>query len=147
MDAFADASRGRYANFVALGNLGQEEPVSKWWSEVVELVLTEHHYGKQAQKGVEARARAVDVVMSPLTMVLHINERGDAMQDVVSDSICTGPTDIVQRYGRYYALKVIRWLAELFSELSRKACDGHNADAFYGVWEYFQTYTVAMTGS
>ena len=33
LDAFADAKRGRYANFAALGdpNLGQEEPIRKWW--------------------------------------------------------------------------------------------------------------------
>jgi hypothetical protein len=39
LDAFADANRGRYANFVALDdqNLSQEEPVSKWWGEVAEL--------------------------------------------------------------------------------------------------------------
>jgi hypothetical protein len=40
LDAFADASRGRYANFVALGdpNLGQEEPIGKWWDKVAELI-------------------------------------------------------------------------------------------------------------
>lgn len=143
-DGFSDAGRGRYANFVALGNpnLGQEEPIRKWWGEVAELILREHYYGKQAQERVEARAKVLDTLISPFTRTLHINESGDAMQDVLSSSIRTGQTEIVQRCGRYYALKVVRWLAEVFSKLSNSACYTGNIDAFFGVWEYFDTYTV-----
>ena len=52
LDAFADASRGRYANFATLGDptLGQEEPIHKWWDEVAELILKEHYYDSQLQK-------------------------------------------------------------------------------------------------
>lgn len=145
LDAFADAGRGRYANFVALGdpNLSAEEPIRKWWGEVAEFILREHYYGKRAQERIEARAKVVDTLMSPFTMALYVNETGSAMQDVLSSSIRTGQTDIVQRYGRYYALTMVRWLAEVFSELSRTACYTYNVGAFFGVWEYFQTYTVS----
>lgn len=144
LDAFADAGRGRYANFAALGdpNLGQDEPIGKWWGEVAELILKEHYYGKTAQKRVEGRASVVDAVMSPVSMVLYFSETGDTMQDMLTASIRTGQTELVQRYGRYYTLTVVRWLSEVFSELSRLACYTHNIDAFFGVWEYFQTYTV-----
>jgi hypothetical protein len=144
LDAFADAGRGRYANFAALGdpNLGKEEPIRKWWGEVAELILKEHYYGRPAQKRVEERAKLVDALMSPVSMVLQINEAGDAMQDALTASIRTGQTELVQRYGRYHALTVVRWLSEVFSELSRSAAHKHNVDAFYAVWEYFQTYTV-----
>lgn len=144
LDAFADAGRGRYANFAALGdpNLGQDEPIGKWWGEVAELILKEHYYGKAAQKRVEGRASVVDAVMSPVSMVLYFSETGNTMQDVLTASIRTGQTELVQRYGRYYTLTVVRWLSEVLSELSRLACYTHNIDAFFGVWEYFQTYTV-----
>lgn len=144
LDAFADAGRGRYANFAALGdpNLGQEEPIRRWWGEVAELILKEHYYDKPIQKRVEGNAEVVDALMSPVTMVLHINETGDAMQDVLTSSIRTGQTELVQRYGRYYTLTVVRWLSEVFSELTQLACYTHNIDAFFGVWEYFQGYTV-----
>jgi hypothetical protein len=144
LDAFADAGRGRYANFAALGdpNLGQDEPIGKWWGEVAELILKEHYYGKATQKRVEGRASVADAVMSPVSMVLYFSETGDTMQDVLTASIRTGQTELVQRYGRYYALTVVRWLSEVFSELSRSACYTHNIDAFFGVWEYFHTYTV-----
>ena len=143
LDAFADAARGRYANFAELGdpNLGREEPIRKWWGEVAALILEEHYFGGQAQAQVEARAKIAEGMMSP-ALVLQINEIGDAMQDVLSSSIRTGQTDYVQRYGRFYTLTVVRWLAGVFSELSRACCYEHNIDAFFGVWEYFQTYTV-----
>jgi hypothetical protein len=59
LDAFADASRGRYANFAALGNpnLGKEEPIRKWWGEVAEAILKEFYYGQPIQLQVEGRAR------------------------------------------------------------------------------------------
>ncbi|MCA7119618.1 MAG: hypothetical protein LGL72_09450 [Acidibrevibacterium sp.] len=144
LDAFADASRGRYANFASLGdpNLGQEEAIRKWWDGVAELILKEHYYGKAVQQKVEKRARVAHVEMSPFTIVLHTNETGDMIQDVLSASIRAGQTDIVQRYGRYYALTVVRWLAEVLSEISRAASFKHGADAFYGAWEHLQTYTV-----
>jgi hypothetical protein len=144
LDSFADAGRGRYANFAALGdpNLGEDEPIGKWWGEAADLILKEHYDGKSAQKRVEGRASVVDAVMSPVSMVLYFSESGDTMQDVLTASIRTGQTELVQRYGRYYALTVVRWLSEVFSELSRLACYTHNIDAFFGVWEYFQTFTV-----
>src|SRR4051794_22670078 len=76
LDSFADASRGRYANFAALGdpNLGKNEPIRMWWSEVAELILNEHYYGKPAQKRVEGRAKVIDGLISPLSLVLFIDE-------------------------------------------------------------------------
>jgi hypothetical protein len=99
LDAFADAGRGRYANLAALGdpNLGQEEPIRKWWSDIAELILKEHYYGKAIQKRVEGRARVVDDLMSSISHVLYINENGDAMRDVLTSSIRTGQTQIVQQ--------------------------------------------------
>jgi hypothetical protein len=144
LDAFADAGRGRYANFAALGdpNLGEEEPIRKWWGEVAEAILGEYYYGKPIQLRVEGRASAIDALMSPFSLVLHINEAGDAMEDVRTSSIRTGQTDLVQRHGRYFALTIVRWLAEVFSALSQSACYTYNIKAFFGVNEYFQTYTV-----
>lgn len=144
LDAFADAGRGRYANFAALGDptLGQDEPVGKWWGEVAELILDQHYYGKAAQKRIEARASVADAVMSPIAMVHYVDESGQSMRDVFTASVGTGQTEIVQRYGRYYALTVVRWLSDIFAEQSRSACYSHNIDACLGIWEYLRSYTV-----
>lgn len=144
LDAFADAKRGRYANFAALGdpNLKQEEPIRKWWGNVAKLILDKHYYGKPAQTRAENQAKMIDALLSPISMVRHIDEEGGIMQDVLPASIRTAQTEIVQRNGRFYTLLVVRWLSDVFSKLSSKACDVHNVDAFFGVWEYFYTYQV-----
>ena len=144
LDGFADARRGRYANFVALGdpNLSQEEPIARWWGEVAELILKEHYHGRPAQARVEARAKAVDKLMSPFTAVLFFTETDETMQDVLSSSLRSGQTELVQRYGRFYALTLIRWLAEVFASLSELACNTRKIEAFFGVYEYFQTFQV-----
>jgi hypothetical protein len=36
----------------------------------------------------------------------------------------------------------VRWLAEVFSKLSRSACHAHDLDAFFGVWEQVESFTV-----
>jgi len=144
LDAFADASRGRYANFAALGDpsLGKEEPIRKWWNVIAEGILQEHYYGKSIQGRVETNARIVDALLAPVSTVHFTNETGDAMQDALTSSVRTGQTKLVQSYGRYYTLMIVRWLSDVFSKLSNLACYTHNVGAFFGSWEYFWTYTV-----
>ena len=59
LDAFADARRGRYANFGAIGNPSfnpDNEPINRWWTRVVEPILDKHYRGKPAETGVRERA-------------------------------------------------------------------------------------------
>lgn len=144
LDAFADARRGRYANFASLDepNLSSEEPIGKWWDEVAEAILQQHYYGKSAQRRVEANAEIVDSLMSPISMVRHTDENERLMHDVRSASIRTGQTEIVQKFGRYYALTLARWFSDVLSEIAHIACYQHNAGGFFGINEYFYTYTV-----
>jgi len=144
LDAFADATRGRYANFAALGdpNLASDEPISKWWTDVAYLILKKHYEGKSVQTRTEANAAAIHQFLSPFSIVLHHDEQGSTMQDIRTASLHTGQTKVVQRFGRYYSLLLVRWLSDLFSELARKAAYGERYDAFFGAWEYLDTYTV-----
>ena len=144
LDSFADARRGRYANFASLDNpnLTGDEPVNKWWGEVAECILEKHYYGKVAQRRVEGSAELIDAMISPFTMVIHTNENGNTMLDVKSASIRTGQNAIVQKWGRYYSLAIVRWLATVLSELSHIACYKHGIDGFFGLNEYFDSYTV-----
>ncbi|WP_099063755.1 hypothetical protein [Serratia sp. BW106] len=144
LDSFADARRGRYANFSSLDNpnLTGDEPINKWWGEVAGCILEKHYYGKAAQRRVEGSAELIDTMISSFTMVIHTNESGDTMQDVKSASIRTGQNVIVQKWGRYHSLAIARWLATVLSELSLIACYQHDIDAFLGLNEYFYSYTV-----
>ncbi len=144
LDAFADARRGRYANFASLDdpNLSSEEPIGKWWDVVAEAILQQHYYGKLSQKRVEENAAMIDSLMAPVTMVIHTDESGRTMRDVKSASIRTGQTKIVQKFGRYHALTIARWLSDLLSKIANIACHQHNIGGFFGINEYFYSYTV-----
>lgn len=144
LDSFADARRGRYANFASLDNpnLTTNEPINKWWGEVAECILKKHYYGKAAQRRVEGRAELIDAMISPFTMVIQTNESGHTMQDVESASIRAGQNAIVQKWGRYHSLAIARWLSTVLSELSHTAFYTHGIDGFFGLNEYFYSYTV-----
>jgi hypothetical protein len=144
LDSFADARRGRYANFASLDNpnLTADEPINKWWGEVAECILEKHYYGKAAQKRVESRSELNDSIISPFTMVIQTNESGHTMQDVESASIRTGQNVVVQKWGRYHSLSIARWLSTVLSELSHIACHTHGIDGFFGLDEYLDTYIV-----
>jgi hypothetical protein len=143
LHAFADANRGRYANFATLGdpNLGPEEPIKKWWKEVAEAILKEH-YDKDAEERDKTQAKIVEQMLSP-AIVFQFSETGGAIHDVFSGSIRSGRTYVVQQFGRYYALTIVRWLADIFSKLASEACYAHKIDAFFGVEEFFRTYRLA----
>lgn len=144
LDSFSDARRGRYANFASLDspNLSADEPINKWWGEVAECILKKHYYGKAAQKRVESRAELIDSIITPFTMVIQTNESGRTMQDVESASIRTGQNVVVQKWARYHSLAIARWLSTVLSELSHIACYTHGIDGFFGLEEYFYSYTV-----
>ena len=144
LDAFADANRGRYVNFSSLGNpsLGENEPINKWWSEVAELILAEHYYGKAIQARVERNATLVSNLTSSFTFVRHVSETGNIMDSVREASVRTGQTAIVQKYGRFYALTLVRWLAALYCKASRMAFHSHGVLAFFGSWELLSSYTL-----
>ena len=145
LDAFADASRGRYANFEAIGNpqfQASEEPVNKWWTEVVEPILTLHYRGLDREAQVRHRAHVISSMLNGFAFVRYFDENGNEMQDVDVASQRTGQTKWAQKYGRYYTLLVVRWLASIFDKLIHEAVYQHNIVAFFGHNEFFNTFTV-----
>lgn len=145
LDAFSDASRGRYANFEAIGNPSfnpANEPVNKWWTEVVEPILDMHYRGRRAEDGVKQRAAIIDAMIGDFTSVLHTDETGTVMSDLATASERTGQTKWAQKYGRFYTLSVVRWLAHIFDEMTHTAGYEPGLDSLFGHYEFFQTYTV-----
>ncbi|NIJ06531.1 hypothetical protein FHS31_000113 [Sphingomonas vulcanisoli] len=145
LDAFADASQGRYANFEAIGNRSfdpQIEPVNKWWNLVVEPILDLHYRGKRAEAGVKERAQIINAMIGHVTIVRHTDESGRTMSDVETASERTGQTKWAQRYGRFYTLSVVRWLSYIFSDMVREASYRQGIDSLFGHYEFFSSYTV-----
>lgn len=144
LDAFADAKRGRYANFNAIGDPknDQHEPIAKWWAEVAEAILKQRYYGQKIQQTVEGNARIVSAIYGGNAAVLHTTETRDVVDDLELSSRRTGQTKLVQKWSRYHALTIARWLADVFCELTWDAAQKHGMDAFYGSWEFLYTYRV-----
>ncbi len=145
LDAFSDASRGRYANFEAIGNPtfnSAEEPVNRWWTNVVEPILDKHYRGKRAEEGVKQRAALIDAMIGNVTTVLFTNENGTVMSDVTSASERTGQSKWAQKYGRYYTLSAVRWLSHVFDEMTHTAGYRPGLESLFGHYEFFQTYMV-----
>lgn len=148
LDAFADASKGRYANFEAIGNPSFDlahEPVAKWWREVVEPILNKHYRGTAAEAGVKARARVIDTMMGDISMVHFFDESGGIMDDVATSSERTGQTKWAQKYGRFYTLSIVRWLAEIFSCLTQTNGYSNGFEVLFGHYEFFNCYRVENT--
>ena len=145
LDAFSAASKGRYANFEAIGNPAfdpSDEPVNKWWNEVIEPILERHYRGKKAEAGVKQRAAIINAMMGNSTVVLFTNETGNVMSDLTTASERTGQTKWAQKYGRFYTLAVVRWLSHIFSDLTRHAGYQDGFESLFGHYEFFITYTV-----
>jgi hypothetical protein len=143
LDGFADARRGRYANFATLGdpNLGNQEPIRQWWGRVADLILKERYFSKRVQERAEAQADLVGQIISP-AIVWHTSEIGDPIRNVASGSTLSSQNCIVQQWARYYALTIVRWLADAFSKLATEGCYKHSVHALFGVEEYFRAYTL-----
>lgn len=145
LDAFSDASKGRYANFEAIGNPNfnaANEPVNQWWTEVVEPILEKHYRGKRSENEVKHRASIINAMIGDMTFVLHTSETGAVMSDMETASERTGQTKWAQKYGRFYTLSVVRWLSHIFDEMTHAAGYQPGLDSLFGHYEFFQTYTV-----
>lgn len=143
LDAFADASKGRYANFEAIGNPSfnpADEPVAKWWREVVEPILTKHYRGKRAETGVKANARLIDAMIGGMTSVNFFDESGGVMDDVATASERAGQSKWAQKYGRFYTLSIVRWLADIFAGLTQTNGYQTGFEVLFGHYEIFNTY-------
>lgn len=141
--SFAEASKGRYANFEAIGNPSfdpSNEPVERWWTKVVEPALAQHYRGRAAEAKVRLYAQAIDAALGDNTSVLFFDESGKAMTDLATASERAGQAEQARKFGRFYALSVARWLAEIFTKLTYAAGYADGLAVLFGHHEYFVTY-------
>jgi hypothetical protein len=146
LDSFADISKIRYANFEIIGNPSfdpNKEPINKWWNEVVEPILDKHYRRTHREQKVVLNASLVNATIGNDSIAVYTNENGKMMDDLYVASERTGQTAWAQKYGRFYVLCIVRWLSNIFTDLTHKAVYENQSKAFFGHWEFFETYTVA----
>jgi hypothetical protein len=145
LDSFADAQKGRYANFASLGDpdlKDQFEPIRRWWKDVADPILKAHFDGTARAKRVESNARIIGELLGSYSSVLHIGEDGSVIDNVQSASLRTGQTELVQTYGRFYTLRIARWMSDVFYELTHYGCYSKNVACLFGHYEHFNTFRV-----
>lgn len=138
LDNFADARKGRYANFTEIANsaLCGDEPILQWWNEVAKLILKKHFYNTRKEKIASEFAELSEQVIIPALVCLS-TEDGTKLTNIKSAVYRKEQTEIIQRYGRFYTLSIVRWLAEILCKIAKIAANKH-IDAFLGLEEHYQ---------
>ncbi|MGC9420528.1 MAG: hypothetical protein ACP5EN_16315 [Rhodovulum sp.] len=144
LDSFADAKRGRYANFSMMEGVGgtSEEPLSSWDSNVGERILRRHFRDTEKERLARSRASVMQALLGDVAIVRHMAEDGSALDTIEKASFRTAENEIAQKYGRYYAFLVIRYLADVFYELTCKRGYEAGGEMWFSHYEHFNTFTV-----
>ena len=146
LNSFADASKGRYFNFnfnaVDDSNSDNtDEPIKKWWCEVAEPILKDHYIGTAIEEKVKQDIiKASNPNNDTAFFIFYIDETGGIIQDLPSCLERAGQTEIVQKFGRYYTLQIVRWIAEVFFIISRDSTFPYKFELLSGHYEHFQTF-------
>ncbi len=138
LDSFANAQKGRYANFNTLGDPNFEpalEPIKKWWEEVAESILDAHYYNKTAEQDVKSQEISNPENMHQNDTLFYTDETGNIINTLQGFIERDKKTEIVQKYGCYYTLRIVRWMTEIFCKFSTdkryEALHGHS-ESFIG---------------
>lgn len=141
---FADASRGRYANFETIGGASSpHDPVTYWWSRVVEPILATHFDGTARQERAERDAGQVEALIGEYSMVRHLDESGGRISDVRRGSYRSSQNALAQTYGRFYTLRLVRWMSEVFAGLTVPISGPDGDPALFGHHEIVRTFIVS----
>ena len=73
--------------------------------------------------------------------ILHYDEQGKIINNFEALMIQAGATHIVQKYGRFYTLQIIRWLSFLIADLSRIGAYEHRIAPLLGLDEPFVIFS------
>ena len=144
LDEFADAGRGRYANFMRLTDSAavQYEPVRGWYKNVGLEILRLHFEGSSKQEKAEAWAYALQGTVGESSLVRHTHESGDPIETIGEASFRSAENKVMQKYGRFYSFEIVRYVSSVFKELSRERGYQDGGRLWFGHYEHFNTFTV-----
>jgi hypothetical protein len=132
------ATKLRYYNlgYLAGAASDQQDPVALWWQKVGEPICQRHYTPRQRRKD-EAWGAFLDHTVGSSSIVIHTAEDGTAIESLSAMHLRAGATRVVQKYGRMYALQIVRWLGSIIFELSMKGAYEQRIDALLGMHEPF----------
>lgn len=113
----------RYYNLeVISGSAHQnaQDPIAAWSRRVTQPIL-DAHYTPTRRASDEERARLLDELVGPFTMIRHHAETGESIDSFYEGSRRTAATDFAKRWERLYVLQIARFIAEVLRELGFRA--------------------------
>jgi hypothetical protein len=115
------------------------EPISAWWERVGKPILNKHYTAKQKEKD-EALANCCQQLFENNTRVHLYNEQNHKIDNIADLMLRSYTNRIVQKYGRFYTLQIIRWLSYLICHLSHIGAFENNIKSLSGLNERFHIF-------
>lgn len=143
LTVFADASKGRYANYLSTGTApAPNDPVANWWSNVVEPLLDQHFRGTEREEKVKAQAQFLESTVGPVSLILHFNENASLIKSPSAMHIRSAEAEIAQKYGRLHVLRLVRWMSDILRGVTYSGAYAKRISALFGHEEHFATFRV-----
>ena len=139
LSEFATKSRYYNLNHIAGAAEQQTDPIIMWWENVAKPIC-ERHYSEPQRRKNAAKAAVVAGVLDSHSVVRHYREDGAEINEISALVAHAGVTAVVQKYGRLYALQIVRWLASMLSELSHRGAYQKRIEPLLGLNEPFAIF-------
>ena len=132
------ATKLRYYNLNHLVGTAQDQrdPLALWWEKVA-TPICERHYSQRQRRKDETRAALFERMLGDNSVVLHSTEAGEPINDIHTFFSHGRATRVVQKYGRFYTLQIVRWLSSIMFELSHLGAYEKRIEALLGFNEPF----------
>jgi hypothetical protein len=137
LNEFAKQSRYYNLNYIT-GEISPKapEPISVWWQRVGQPILKKHYNEKKHKRDIE-QAKLMNELLRDHVMVMHHDENGNNIDNMETFITHGAGTKIVQKYGQFYTLQIIRWLAFLIDDLSHIGAYKKRIEPLLGLNERF----------
>jgi hypothetical protein len=122
------AQGDRYSNIdMLVGNKRGSDPIDAW-HKTVDVPLFEGHVSNERKRRIRSNAKKISKQIAAHSYVLHVSEENDEIVAVEDASYRTGVFESTAPYRQLYVVQVIRYWAELLSELHYIAARKGNQD-------------------
>ena len=115
------------------------EPVEDWYQTVGKTILHLHYKDKKKARDI-AQAKLVGEALGDITSVLHFGEDGTEITDIQTLFLHGGQTNVVQKWGQFYCLQIIRWLSTIYYEICHLAAYEKRIEPFLDKGSYFRVF-------